>query len=340
MMMRLLKLLVLLLGGVAGRRRVLFISGVPRSGTSLMARFAQLHDEIVLRTNTGEGDALEYRPLGAHAYGGSKDCLARMAEYAQESAKSDLSRHDVRSYLMEEEEEDSLESNSAGKILAFKDPGNLLTIGEQQVSCEKNGVDCRFLLVYTSPFEWEAAGQKRNVSCDATDDCRANVLRYWVDIHERALGNLGNASVRSVGLDAAASTKTYEAIETWLDLESRVPVRVVGSSSGHQRERKLVLHGNDPGAQELIVEKDHLRHRCPAPDTTQPPARAAHRVLALLKAIDVTRPQTITDIVPHVDPPQGGQPKMAQEKHHHKQTKKHNRKKKHYRWGNNNKYSN
>ena len=263
------------------KERVLFISGVPRSGTSLFTRFLQLHEaETELRTNTRMANTLEFRPSGAKSYGGSERCLAGMAAYARGPRKTDFARHDAKLYAL---------GNESEKMTAIKDPGNLLSIGEQQASCERNGFDCWFLLVYASPFEWES----NKISCEPNDRCRKDVVKHWVEIHREALANRGNASVRAVSLDAAASTPTYEAIETWLGLTTTVPLRLVKAS-----RRRLVLHGNglqvNNDTKELIVEEDHLAHRCEAPENNTPQSRAenafnaaAYDILDQLHTIDV-----------------------------------------------------
>jgi len=261
---------------VAQRERVLFLSGVPRSGTSLFTRFVQLHDEVKLLTNTAKTDTLEFLAAHAKNYGGSKKCLADMAAYAKRRAKHDSARHDVRHYLPQGE--------ASAQMVAFKDPGNILSIAEQQASCEKHDVDCWFLVVWTSPFQWEAEGF-RHVPCDPQDRCRADVVKHWVDIHQRALADLGNATVRAVSLDSAAHTATFAAIEAWLGLGA-VPVRVLP-----RNRRNLVLHGNDlqdPAhghRAELVVEEEHLLHHCPSRNHTTPDDVAD--VLKRLESIDV-----------------------------------------------------
>ena len=78
---------------------LIFLTGLPRSGTTLLAEFISLHSEVHFNTNHGGTSIMEYVPYGAIPYGGSAECLSRMCVAYANKRHVDFARHNVSKYV-------------------------------------------------------------------------------------------------------------------------------------------------------------------------------------------------------------------------------------------------
>ena len=78
---------------------LIFLTGLPRSGTTLLAEFISLHSEVHFNTNHGGTSIMEYVPDGAIPYGGSAGCLSPMCVAYVKKRHVDFARHNVSKYV-------------------------------------------------------------------------------------------------------------------------------------------------------------------------------------------------------------------------------------------------
>ena len=161
--------------------RILFVAGLPRSGTTLLEVFLGVHgDNAVVPLANTRAATNEYRPEGSLIYGGSHHCLRDMcgANGYVTKAHRDHARHDCAAYVDRARAVRLSHPELHNATLALsKDPGLTLSIAELSSSCEQIGVRAVFVVVVRSPFQWEASGSHDDYPCSGT--CRENIIDGW-----------------------------------------------------------------------------------------------------------------------------------------------------------------
>ena len=161
--------------------RIIFVAGLPRSGTTLLEVFMGEHGDnaVVPLASTGAATN-EYRPDGSLDYGGSSHCLTDMcgANGYVTKAHRDHTRHDCAAYVDRARAVRHSHPELHNSTLALsKDPGVTLSIAELSSSCKQIGVRALFVVVVRSPFQWEASGSHGDNPCSGT--CREHIIDGW-----------------------------------------------------------------------------------------------------------------------------------------------------------------
>jgi hypothetical protein len=170
---------------------------------------------------------------GSAPYGGSQQCLDDMCGENGYISRAHLDhvRHGLSSYIAALPNR-TQEKGGASPLYVHKNPANLLQLADLHTSCEAYGVQCYFLVIYSSPGSWE----QRSFAC-ADWDCRNRIADNWTRCHRSVLNALGLLSsrlgpvalrwtVRMIHWSELTSVEPWHALEAWLSLP-QIKVKVI-----------------------------------------------------------------------------------------------------------------
>lgn len=282
--------------GALPRLELIFVQGLPRSGTTLVTRFIEMHDEVlgVARYAPGiQRDADEYCPGGSLAYSGSRECLTLMCGAQNNSyvhrVAADHRRFDCRPYAERAVEVANASGipDASGLRFVVKHPALMLGSARLLASCAALGVRTRFVEVTREAHEWYSdlfpcTGTCRDAILDNTARCeRLSGVNRARDTHRIRFEWFGHVSV-------------WRSLEEWLQLASIAidvqngkptkphtastkPIPVHSAHPHAPLRRRLVIHGNDRGVnQSFTVYLGYLDRVCAAqaaPSVDPAPAR-------------------------------------------------------------------
>lgn len=222
--------------------RVLFISGVPRSGTSLLEKFVRLHEDTVPLSGWDDGSHNEWEPRYPDGnpgwpWGSSQDHLGHLCNaYARLGFYKDQLRTNVSLYLSRAEQvvADGRRARRAAALnvtenaTAFvKSPALLLRTPELYKAAARLGIEARFLLTTRSPTQWHGRGSK-----DCFGPGRALIMQNWERCHGRMQKHLAGLPPEAwyiVRLEDFGQIRLWRELEEWLGL---VPTVTIGLASG------------------------------------------------------------------------------------------------------------
>lgn len=195
---------------------LIFLSGLPHSGTTLLARFLALHPEIYVmaewNTSAWSNKTMEWRPNGALQYGGSGACLANMCGKYLENSTHDVARTTVEHYV-------AAARRVRRKTVVFKDPATMLVSGRLQDQCTRLAIHCSFIQTVIDLWHWQVP----RFGCGY---CRSQILAYGSQCYERAANQTGSRLL--VNFTRLNRPTTWRNIESYLGL-SRQGVTIVYS---------------------------------------------------------------------------------------------------------------
>ena len=256
--------------------QLIFVIGLPRSGTTLVNTFIKEHAEVLGLLDADRLSATdEWAPASAYAYGGSKSCLGPMCGEQENSylhladydhARWNCTLYAERALWVAQKAPRATPSGEAWRFVQ-KHPANLLRPAWLAQSCADIGVRATFVEVERSAADWN----NDDVSC--TGSCRDAVIN-----NSRACMNASHIHVAPntyvVRFEDFGTLATWRNLEAWLNL-SRIEVAFrdklapIYSHNG----RQLVLHGNaghGVNNTTFTVFMGFILMRCPAqPDKQQ-----------------------------------------------------------------------
>ena len=220
-------------GGISTRVHLIFVLGLPRSGTTLVTEFILNHPEVVglllnstgLTDSSGESTTDEYAPYGAEPYRGSRECLQRMCGPESDAyvnrAAEDIHRWDCNAYASKAiSQAGDLNDFSGQETLTFLAKHPAMFVGSSYLakSCAAIGVKASFVAVYRSPYQWEADSQIVPGKNKCAGPCRDAIVRNTARCYHAAEQTWvpGTVSVRFEDFDQLS---TWRAIEQALQLK-------------------------------------------------------------------------------------------------------------------------
>ena len=198
---------------------LIFVVGLPRSGTTLLTLFLKEHAGVKgLLSADGIGSATEeWMPRGSLSYGGSRGCLSAMCADKSDAytsrAQRDMHRWNCSAYVARAKDVASKVGwNTSRLAFVAKHPATLLGTGRLEASCAAQGVRASFVEVSRSAAEWES----NKLPCDGA--CRDSIVRNTAYCYAVARKTWAThmLSVRFEDFDKLA---TWRSIEMFLQLE-------------------------------------------------------------------------------------------------------------------------
>uniref|UniRef100_A0A7S3JTT2 Sulfotransferase domain-containing protein n=1 Tax=Aureoumbra lagunensis TaxID=44058 RepID=A0A7S3JTT2_9STRA len=188
-------------------------------------------------------------------YGAEHECLRRMCGKEDgyiRIARYDRARLDIRNY-------DQSVLRKGGKWLLNKDPGNLLTVGAKIKSCQRYGIECRFLVVVKSPWAWKAD------VFNCTGTCRTQIIDNWCRCHSMFAANSSPRNTRLIYFEDLIYESTFRAIENWLRLSP--PVGISFQNTLSNPERRLIQHNDIINERVLRFDLRYMQNKCQKPSS-------------------------------------------------------------------------
>ena len=231
----------------SGAVRLLFVSGLPRSGTTLVESFVTSHAGTVSlagKDGNAKKPTHEWRPRGSLDYGGSTNCLLDMCgEYLSGDSRRDVRRWDIAAYLKRGREVMRWRTHAAdgadGVLLVVKDPALMLLIPQLRRACAVARAHCSFLMVSREPEHWKYS------KYPCAGPCRQMIVSNAERCYHRLSSTALNASdVHVVRYEALNQVDTWRAAERWLRLPP-VSISFVGTApppARARRRRRLMFH--------------------------------------------------------------------------------------------------
>ena len=193
---------------------LIFLTGLPRSGTTLLAEFISLHSEVYFNTNHGGTSIMEYVPDGAIPYGGSAGCLSPMCVAYVKKRHVDFARHNVSKYV-----------STNHSTIAIKDEAVMLNLKNIHRHCLHMSIRCSFLMTMMKLNHWQVP----EFGCG--NQCRKSIMVNGQRCYD--ISRSENVSVMQIDFHSFGDVKTWRNIESYLDLS---PIAI-----GMRYERRLTL---------------------------------------------------------------------------------------------------
>ena len=207
-------------------RRILFVTGLPRSGTTLLEVFLEKHtSDLMIPLASSRADTKEYWPEGGMDYGGSGECLTRFCGqhgYVTQ-AHRDHVHHNCQAYVeraREVRKSRSDWSDREGELPMAKHPGLTVGIAELAASCEAIGIEPLFIVTVVSPLQWGHGGQRDE---DCGGDCRHHIIHSWNRCFEKVDSVRSWDNVMLVRMEDYGQEATWRRVEAFLGL-SRINI--------------------------------------------------------------------------------------------------------------------
>ena len=223
-------------GGGSPHIHLIFILGLPRSGTTLLTDFILDHPDVldmlsnsssgrILETSTGESATDEYEPYGSQPYRGSRRCLQGMCGPESDSyvnrAVEDIHRWDCNAYVSQAmAQAGDLKDGSGQETLTFVAKHPAMFVGSSYLakSCAAIGVKASFVAVYRSPYQWEADSQIVPGKNKCAGPCRDAIVRNTARCYRAAEQTWVPGTV-SVRFEDFGLLSSWRAIEQALQLK-------------------------------------------------------------------------------------------------------------------------
>jgi drug/metabolite transporter (DMT)-like permease len=237
--------------------KLLIVTGLPRSGTTLVQMFMAQHDIFLPLVSTGASTS-EFEAPGSMAYGGSKECLTKMCGvHGYVSRAQNDKRVQCMTYVQAARDARRNDPSGSGRIPLVKDPALTVGIAELDRSCKAIGLPVFFVVTSRSPLQWEPPSSERGYACSGT--CRTQILGGWQQCMANKVGAVLHLSnVLSVRFEDFGDEFSWRSIEAFLNLES-TELEFREGKVNHGRQ--LVIHG--PKAK-FVVYKGYLVDECNA----------------------------------------------------------------------------
>jgi hypothetical protein len=201
------------LASEGGALRLIFVQGLPRSGTTLVTDFIRRHAEVDLmfnshRAHPSDTDTDEFAPVGAKDYGGSKDCLSPMCGEGGYAGRftHDAARWNCKAYVTQ------AQMQGANGTFVVKHPAMLLGGSMLAESCASIGVSARFVRVTRAAAQWEG------LKYGCTGKCRSKIISNT----ERCLAIADEhkaPSTKTVKFEDFDQLSMWRALEDHLNIE-------------------------------------------------------------------------------------------------------------------------
>ena len=205
------------LAAEAGALRLIFVQGLPRSGTTLVTDFISRHAEVDLMFNSHRAHPWdkatdEFEPVGAKEYGGSSGCLNPMCGEGGYAGRAthDAARWNCKAYVTQ------AQMQGANGTFVVKHPAMLLGGSMLAESCASIGVSTSFVRVTRSAAQWEG----HRYGC--TGKCRDKIISNTE--HCLAIADEHKApSTMTVKFEDFDQLSMWRALEEHLDIEQVLP---------------------------------------------------------------------------------------------------------------------
>ena len=244
---------------------IIFVMGLPHSGTTLVTDFLQRHPEVagVLESHKQSdigAEIMEFGPNGSLHYGGAVNCLEGMCGAAANSyvsrADQDSHRWDCIGYAQGAQQMAGSRLRTAADRLIFvaKHPALLLRSALLAESCATHDVKTSFVEVSYSSVQWEGPESKYNYSC--TENCRAAIISNTARCYDSAL-QYWAPRTHTVHFEAFGHAATWRDLELALELR---PVEVlIRDGFPHLSFGSRELHNSSSS---FTVYTGYLQRRC------------------------------------------------------------------------------
>ena len=205
------------LASEGGALRLIFVQGLPRSGTTLVTDFISRHAEVDLMFNSHRAHPWdkytdEFEPVGALDYGSSHGCLSQMCGKGGYASRftHDAARWDCSAYVAQARKQ------GANKTFVAKHPAMLLGGSILAESCASIGVSASFVRVTHLASQWEGhtygcTGKCRNAIISNSEHCLA-----IADEHKAP-------STKTVKFEDFDQLSMWRALEDHLNIEQVLP---------------------------------------------------------------------------------------------------------------------
>ncbi|KAL1498603.1 hypothetical protein AB1Y20_013918 [Prymnesium parvum] len=281
-------------------RRLLVVTGFPRSGTTLIETFLAKHGGILPIYNLGETTFREYEPYGSvHEYGGSLNCLTGMcgSDGYVSWADDDKARYNCWSYIERAKHikhRCAADGACGGRefddkwLPMAKHPALIVLVEELHRSCARVGVEITFLVTVRNPLNWGHGG---DIDYSCTGDCRHEIVENWVRCVGRLKAALHLPNVMAVRYEDMGQEQTWRQIERLLGLDA-IPITILPGKHvpGGRRElvegqsavqeagqhRRLVIEGGHSDASSsFVILLGYIEEQCSGCARRMPSGTAA-----------------------------------------------------------------
>ena len=247
------------LASEGGALRLIFVQGLPRSGTTLVTDFIRRHAEVDLMfdnknhyRNTRND---EFAPVGATGYGGSRDCLNRMCGeggYAS-NFTHDAARWNCNAYVAQAQKQ------GANKTLVVKHPAMLLGGSMLAESCASIGVSASFVRVTHLASQWE--GLKKG----CTGKCRSKIISNT----ERCLAIADEHKAPST---QTVKFEDFDQLSMWRALEDHLNIEQIAVVMKPGKAPKVHLSkAKEAGMEQAGEQEDAAEQKEGSPAAVLPP---------------------------------------------------------------------